>query len=434
MSKYICISDRLGVLEKWKDTCKCLTTDKSSITLDDNLHINNDVSDFVEKIRIENGDMTLLRALKGTFGFPFVTTLGDVKWFTKMMIYDLELDGLEPPSLYDSLKLEELVEFHGKVKEINKISVNTEHKVNSVLTKLVTNNVTPHVCILYGATELMESKNKELIQILVKKYKKKDKDVLIDMAKVLMTEWADLGDLTDYIKNNHRKWSLETWKALLFQMIAMLALIQEKYPTFRHNDLSMSNILVGSTRKEQLETTELAGYYKYNIGGKQYCVPDIGFRVLLADFDYASIIEADITHEKLNNKDTKSFGMVSDPNASFDVHMMLNWLSVWTLKLYKYDDLGGVLGEVKNFIYNVIDENYRGVQNRYLKHSRLRNGKRIIDKLIPKFILETNSMFEKYRNYEEFIIGREFIEEYNLIGVACAPFDKPPYGRLSADA
>jgi hypothetical protein len=421
MSRYICISDRLEVLEKWKDACKGLTIDKSSITLDDNLHINNDVSDFVENIRLENGDMTLLRALKGTFGFPFVTTLGDVKWFTKMMIYDLELDGLEPPSSYDGLNLEELVEFHRKVKEISKISVNTEHKVNSVLTKLVINNITPHVCILYGATELMEPKNKELIQILVKKYKKKDKDVLIDMAKVLMTEWADLGDLTDYIKSNHRKWSLETWKVLLFQMIAMLALIQEKYPTFRHNDLSMSNILVASTRKTQPEETELAGYYKYNIGGKQYCIPDIGFRVLLADFDYASIIEADITHEKLNNKDTKSFGMVSDCNASFDVHMMLNWLSVWTLKLYKYEDLGGVLGEVKNFIYNVLDENFRGVQNRYLKHSRLRNGKRIIDKLIPKVILENNDMFEKYRNYEEFIIGREFIEEYNLIGVACAP-------------
>lgn len=421
MSKYICISDRLEVLDKWKETCKSLTTDKTPITLDDNLHINNDVSDFVENIRIENGDMTLLRALKGTFGFPFVTMLENIKWFTKMIIYDLDLDDSIVPKSYDTLSLEELVDFHNKVKDQSKISVNTEHKVNSLLTKLVSNNITPHICILYGATELIDSKNKELIQILVKKYKNKDKDSLIDMAKVLMTEWADLGDLTDYIKANHRKWSLETWRALLFQMIAMIALIQEKYPTFRHNDLSMSNILLGSTRKQQLDETELAGYYKYNIGGKQYCVPDIGFRVLLADFDYSSLIEMDITHEKLNNRDTKSFGMVSDGNKSFDTHMMLNWLSVWTLKLYKYEELGGVLGEVKDFIYNILDEDFRGVQNRYLKHSRLRNGKRVIEKLIPINILETNYMFEKYRNYQEFIIDRQFIEEYNSIGVACAP-------------
>ena len=421
MSKYICISDRLEVLDKWKETCKSLTTDKTPITLDDNLHINNDVSDFVENIRIENGDMTLLRALKGTFGFPFVTMLEDIKWFTKMIIYDLDLDDSIVPKSYDTLSLEELVDFHNKVKDQSKISVNTEHKVNSLLTKLVSNNITPHICILYGATELIDSKNKELIQILVKKYKNKDKDSLIDMAKVLMTEWADLGDLTDYIKANHRKWSLETWRTLLFQMIAMIALIQEKYPTFRHNDLSMSNILLGSTRKQQLDETELAGYYKYNIGGKQYCVPDIGFRVLLADFDYSSLIEMDITHEKLNNRDTKSFGMVSDGNKSFDTHMMLNWLSVWTLKLYKYEELGGVLGEVKDFIYNILDEDFRGVQNRYLKHSRLRNGKRLIEGLIPTTILENNDMFEKYRNYQEFIIDRQFIEEYNSIGVACAP-------------
>ena len=430
MSKYICISDRLELLNKWKESCKDLTTDKTSITLDNNLHINNDVSDFVENIRISDGDMTLLRALKGTFGFPFITMLGDVKWFTKMIIYDLDLDDSIVPKSYDTLTLEELVQFHNKVKEQSKISVNTEHNVNTILTKLVTNNITPHICIMYGATELMDSKNKELIQTLVKKYKKKDKDVLIDMAKVLMTEWADLGDLTDYIKANHRKWSLETWRALLFQMIAMLALIQEKYPTFRHNDLSMSNILVGSTRKDQLEETELSGYYRYNIGGKQYCVPDIGFRVLLADFDYASLIELDITHEKLNNRDTKSFGMVSDGNKSFDTHMILNWLNVWTLKLYKYEELGGVLGEVKNFIYNILDENFRGVQNRYLKHSRLRNGKRLIEGLIPTTILENNDMFEKYRNYEEFIVDRQFIEEYNLISVACAPQSANAQGTI----
>jgi hypothetical protein len=118
--------------------------------------------------------------------------------------------------------------------------------------------------------------------------------------------------------------------------------------------------------------------------------------------------------------------MVSDGNRSFDTHMMLNWLSVWTLKLYKYEELGGVLGEVKDFIYNILDEDFRGVQNRYLKHSRLRNGKRIIEKLIPINILETNYMFEKYRNYQEFIIDRQFIEEYNV--------DKSPSGHLSADA
>jgi hypothetical protein len=414
MSKYICISDRLQKLNHWKETCVKLINDSENITLDDNLHINNDISDFVEKIRIEGGNMTLLKDLKGTFGFPFITELNNIKWFTKMMIYDLELDKDIVPESYDNLTDIEKSDFHKIVIKQPKISVNTEHTVNAILTKLVISNITPHVCILYGATELLESKHKDLIQILVKKYKKKDKDVLIDMAKVLMTEWADLGDLTDYIKNNYRKWSLETWKALLFQLVSMLALIQEKYPTFRHNDLSMSNILVQNTRNVELDETEISGYYKYNINGKSYCIPDIGFRVLIADFDYASIKELNITNEKLDIVETKRFGAVSDENKCFDLHMMLNWLNVWTLKLYKYENLGGVLGEVQQFVYGIIDEKYRGDLNRYLKHSRLRNGKKIIDKMIPVHILENNILFEKYRNYEDFIKNREFIEEYNI--------------------
>jgi hypothetical protein len=414
MSKYITINDRTDKIEKWKKACSKLTTDITDITLDNNKHINNDVSDFIEKIRVEEGEMTLLKAQKGSFGFPFITHLKDIKWFTKLLIYNLDIDdSLHGEKNYDDLDTSEKLEFHKKIRGVANISFNTEHGINSILTDLFLNRVTPHVCVLYGATELMESKHKPIIQTLVKRYKKGERDILIDMSKVLMTEWAELGDLTDYIKEHFRKWSLETWKALLFQIIAMLALIQEKYPTFRHNDLSLSNILVQTTRKEPLDETELAGYYKYNIGGKEYCVQDIGFRVLLADFDYASIKELNITNEKLDNKHTKSFGAITEPNRSFDCHMMLNWINVWTLKLYKYENLEGVLGEVKKFIYSVIDENYRGNKNRYLNHNRLRNGKKIIDKLIPVNILENDPFFEKFRNYDDFIKNREFIEEYN---------------------
>jgi hypothetical protein len=414
MSKYITTTYRINQLENWKQICSKLTNNDSNITLNNNRHINNDVSDFIEKLRIEEGEMTLLKAQKGSFGFPFITVLKDIKWFTKILIYNLDIDdSLHGEKLYDDMNCEERLEFHKKLALAPNISFNTEHIINSLLTDLFVNRTTPHICVLYGATELMESKHKPIIQTLVKKYKKDERDILIDMSKVLMTEWAELGDLTDYIKNNYRKWSLETWKALMFQIIAMLALIQEKYPTFRHNDLSLSNILVQNTRKEALDETELSGYYKYNINGKIYCVQDIGFRVLLADFDYSSIKELNITNEKLDNKHTKSFGAVTEENKSFDCHMMLNWINVWTLKLYKYEDLEGVLGEVKKFIYGVIDENYRGHKNRYLNHNRLRNGKKVIDKLIPVNILESDPFFEKFRNYEEFIKNRVFIEEYN---------------------
>jgi hypothetical protein len=271
----------------------------------------------------------------------------------------------------------------------------------------------------------MEEKHQEIIEMFVNRYKKKDKDILLDMAKILMMEWASLGDLSDYIQVNCKKWTFETWRALFFQMFAMLAAIQEHYPSFRHNDLSLANILVQSTKKLDLldksnmnsenSDKEPDGYYKYHINGKEYCVPDIGFRILLTDFDYASIKEKGIWNEKIGTPHTRKFGVVSDENTGFDCHMMLNWLIVWTLKLYKYDDeITGVIGEVKTFLYDLIEEKYRGLMNRNLKHTRLRNGKKVIDRFIPKNILETNPIFEKYRNGgKDWISNRVFIEEYN---------------------
>jgi hypothetical protein len=409
---YITIDDRIENIEKWKLLCKKLTADDTPITLNSDLHIENDVSDFIEKIRVAEGEMTILKALKGTFGFPFETILDNYKWFTKMMIYDFEVDeSIIPKKHYDDLTESERSDFHKLVISQKNISINTEHTINTILTNLFLKKITPHICVIYGATELMEPKHSELIKMFVKRYKYKDRECLMDLCKVLMTEWADLGELSDYIERNKNVWTIETWRALFFQMLAMLALIQEHYPSFRHNDLSMSNILVQKTRNTDIG--EPKGYYKYTINGKVYCIPDVGFRVLLADFDYASIKELGITNEKLDNRYTKRFGAVSEPNRSFDAHMMLNWINMWTLRLYRYEELDGTLGEVKNFLYGIIEEKFRGNKSRYVNHTRLRNGNRIVEELIPVNVLEKNVFFEKYRNYEELVKDMELIETYN---------------------
>jgi hypothetical protein len=413
---YLTIDARIENIEKWKGVCAKLTADSTPITLDSNLHIENDVTEFIEKIRVAEGEMTILKALKGTFGFPFETVVDDYKWFTKMMIYDFEVDdAILPKKHYDEITEEERMAFHKLVIAQKDTSINTEHTINTILTNLFLKKVTPHICILYGATELMEPKHSELIRTFVKRYKYRDRECLMDLSKVLMTEWADLGELSDFIDDHKKEWSIETWRGLFFQMLAMLALIQEHYPGFRHNDLSMSNILVQKTRLEDTKVTNdtKKGYYKYTINGKEYLVPDIGFRVLLADFDYASIKELGITNEKLDNKHTKRFGAVTEPNRSFDSHMMLNWINMWTLRLYRYEDgeLDGALGAVRDFLYGIIEEKFRGDKSRYVNHTRLRNGARVVEELIPVNVLESNAFFETYRNGS--IKDGELIESYN---------------------
>jgi hypothetical protein len=88
---------------------------------------------------------------------------------------------------------------------------------------------------------------------------------------------------------------------------------------------------------------------------------------------------------------------------------------MWTLRLYRYEDgeLDGALGEVRDFLYGIIEEKFRGDKSRYLNHTRLRNGARVVEELIPVNVLEGNAFFEIYRNGE--IKDGELIESYNTL-------------------
>ncbi len=419
MEKYLITEKRKNDYQSWITICSVLNSEKTPITLDEEFRIQNDVSDFIEKINENDGEMVILRSQKGTFGFPFETVLQNFKWFTKMVLYDvyLRVPNFTMPKNYNKLEAVEKEKIHKNVIENPRISVNTEHKVHALLTKLAIDKINPHISLLFGATELWENKHEELLQVFIKKYKKSESDFILNACKVLMTEWANLGELSDYIDKNKSNWNRDVWNVMIFQMLAMLALIQEKYPSFRHNDLSLANILVQNTRIVPLDVTEYGGYYKYTINGKTYCVPDIGFRLLLTDFDYATIKELDISNEKINNECTKKFGTVIDQNPSFDCHMMLNWLYYISLELQyfenKHTSIPYNLIELREFLTSTIDECYRGNNNRYLKYGRFRNGKKVIEKLVPKNILENDPYFEKYRNYQDLIQNRVCIEEYN---------------------
>ena len=57
------------------------------------------------------------------------------------------------------------------------------------------------------------------------------------------------------------------WRILFFQIISVLAVIQKKYPTFRHNDLKANNILL-----QKISTNNTFNKFKYKINGKEYVI------------------------------------------------------------------------------------------------------------------------------------------------------------------
>ena len=117
-------------------------------------------------------------------------------------------------------------------------------------------------------------------------------------SSVLISEWANKGSLKDFmikiLEKNYKDTSKtlaginihnnEIIKNILFQVIYTLYCINQKYPNFRHNDLHLENILVDEIPYEE-ET-----YFKYTISGQNFYVPNLGFRILLWDYDFANLI------------------------------------------------------------------------------------------------------------------------------------------------
>ena len=63
------------------------------------------------------------------------------------------------------------------------------------------------------------------------------------------------------------------------KFLSVLAIIQNKYPGFRHNDLKANNLLV-----QKIPISKTINKFKYKINGQIYIIPSIGFQIKLWDF------------------------------------------------------------------------------------------------------------------------------------------------------
>jgi|SaaInlV_165m_DNA_1040744.scaffolds.fasta_scaffold11865_3 hypothetical protein len=225
--------------------------------------------------------------------------------------------------------------------------------------------------------------NKKFDQF-VKKYKKGE---YYDNVSVLISEWANSGDLLDYIKKNYKELKTKHWRAIFYQFLSTLAVIQDKYPSFRHNDLKANNLLV-----HKIPTCKDNNKFKYKINGQVYIVPNIGFQIKLWDFDFACIPGL-VDNSKVDAEWTNRINVRPIKNRYYDVHYFFNTFTkkgffpeFWT------DDC--VSTRVRDFVRRVVP----------LKYS---TGKLVSDRgrilvneeyLTPDNILKTDPFFRMMRN------------------------------------
>jgi hypothetical protein len=273
---------------------------------------------------------------------------------------------------------------------------NAELLMLKLLSEFVISGQTPHIVLPIGSfntnispfVKLAKtfSESKKFEQFL-EKYEKKE---YFDEVSVLISEWANGGDLLDYIRDNYKNMKVKEWRVIFFQILSVLAVIQKKYPAFRHNDLKPNNILVQTS-----EINNKTLKFRYVINGFEYYVPNIGAQIKLWDFDFACI-PGIIENSKVDAEWTNKINIKAEQNKYYDVHYFFN---TFTRKGFfnEFWTLPEIPNEVKEFVRRVVPLKYS--EGKYVsERGRILHNKEYVT---ADILLEKDPFFEKMRPKKE---------------------------------
>ena len=274
---------------------------------------------------------------------------------------------------------------------------NVEVVMIKLLSYFVAKRQTPHIVLPIGTfnttidtfVNLIDSK---VVSKKNSKYKEFLKDYkegkFHDTVSVLISEWANRGDLLDFIRKYYNEMSAIQWKVIFFQVLSVLAVIQSKYPSFRHNDLKANNILVHKTAKKN-------DAFTYTITNCNYRVPNIGYQIKLWDFDFACIPEI-IDNKKVQSTWAKKYiNVMPVQNRYYDVHYFFNTLTVRNGFCPQIMTSDHVPQEVKDFISRIIPKKYQKMDTKYVSE---RGRIMINDEYVtPNDLLKYDPYFEEFR-------------------------------------
>lgn len=272
---------------------------------------------------------------------------------------------------------------------------NAELMMIKLLSYFILKKRTPHIVLPIGTfdtnitnfTNLIAdgyvNESNEKYKEFVKRYKNGE---YYNNVSILISEWANRGELNSFIRKNYKKFTLTHWKVIFFQLISVLAVIQSKFSTFRHNDLKANNILVTKISNSEIN-------YTYTVLGERYSVPNIGYQLKIWDFDFACIPGV-IDNKKvlISNEWSRSINVGSKENRYYDIHYFFNTLTRKGFFPELYTD-DSIPKEVKEFVLSIVPKE---LQN----GSRVSKGGRILDNneyTIPAKILQDNPFFDEFR-------------------------------------
>lgn len=270
---------------------------------------------------------------------------------------------------------------------------NTELLMIRLLSYLVINKYTPHIVLpittfntsikpFLNLTKSNIVNNKKFEQF-VEKYEKGE---YYQNVSILVSEWANGGDLLDYLRKNYKTMKTKHWRTIFFQILSVLSIIHAKYPTFRHNDMKANNILI-----HNIDVDDTNKKYLYKINQQQYIVPNIGFQIKLWDFDFACIPNI-VNNSKVEAEWTNKINIKPEQNRYYDIHYFFNTL---TRKGFfpEFNTASEIPENVKEFISRVVPQKYESGKNVSDRGRILVND----EYLTPDEILKNDKFFKIMR-------------------------------------
>ncbi|ANB50606.1 hypothetical protein [Powai lake megavirus] len=277
---------------------------------------------------------------------------------------------------------------------------NVELRMIKLLSYFVVNKKSPHFVLPIGTfntsitkfinipknfIDLNDSKN-EMYKKFVEKYHDGEYENLVS---VLISEWCNGGDLLDYIRKNYQNMNLKTWVIIIFQILFTLALVHDKYPAFRHNDMKANNILVQITDIKRFKPNHC---YRYNLGRTVFIIPNIDLQVKIWDFDF-SCIKNLVENNKVNSDWTNKMNITNNPNRYYDMHYFFNTLISKRFFPQFYE--GGAPDEIVDFVHRIIPTKYRNGSPHVNKKGRIQIDTEFTT---PYRVIMEDPLFNKYRN------------------------------------
>jgi hypothetical protein len=271
---------------------------------------------------------------------------------------------------------------------------NAELLMIKLLSYFVVKKKTPHIVLPIGTfnTDIKPFINlikEEVVDEDNKKYgefiERYNKNEYHSEVSILISEWANRGDLLEFIRKNYENLDAMWWKVIFFQILSVLAVIHSKFPGFRHNDLKANNILMHKINKK-------AKRFTYKVAKNLYSVPNIQYQVKLWDFDFACI-PGIIENSKVSAEWTKAINVTPEQNRYYDMHYFFNTLTNKGFFPQFMSDKKHIPQEARDFVNRVVPDQYKSGTFVH-KRGRVLSNK---EYLTPDDVLRTDPYFEEFR-------------------------------------